>query len=89
MHSFAETILDMFTHARARHPLGKKQNTPLWKRCVQQTDMSLGELLGRYYVLQDFPALSKQMAKDIVQRIEDAFLANLPSTPPTRTTLGR
>jgi putative endopeptidase len=56
---------------------GKKQNTPLWKRCVQQTDLSLGELLGRYYVLQDFPALSKQMASDLVQRIEDAFLANL------------
>jgi predicted metalloendopeptidase len=60
---------------------GKKQNTPLWKRCVQQTDLSLGELLGRYYVLQDFPALSKQMASDLVQRIEDAFLANLASTP--------
>jgi predicted metalloendopeptidase len=45
--------------------------------------LSLGELLGRYYVLQDFPALSKQMASELVQRIEDAFLANLASTPLT------
>jgi putative endopeptidase len=56
---------------------GKKENAPLWKRCVQQTDQSLGELLGRYYVLEHFPGVSKEMASDLVHRIEQAFLANL------------
>jgi len=58
---------------------GTKELAPLWKRCVQQTDQSLGELLGRYYVQRDFPQVSMEMARDIVKRIENAFLANLPN----------
>lgn len=57
---------------------GQQQNSPLWKRCVQQTDVSLGELLGRYFVSYAFSPAAKGLAEDMMTRIENAFRKNLP-----------
>ena len=57
---------------------GQQQNSPLWKRCVQQTDVSLGELLGRYFVSYAFSPVAKDLAEDMMTRIENAFRKDLP-----------
>jgi putative endopeptidase len=59
----------------------KLQGTPeqqaRWKRCVNTTDENLGEVLGRVYVAQYFPADSKARTSDEVKQIEDAMARDL------------
>jgi predicted metalloendopeptidase len=58
---------------------GQKEQQARWKRCVEATDQSLGELLGPEFVKLYFPGDSKAIAKDLIGRIEAAFEKNLPS----------
>ncbi len=58
---------------------GQKEQQARWKRCVEATDQSLGELLGPEFVKLYFPGDSKAIAQDLVARIEAAFEANLPN----------
>jgi putative endopeptidase len=58
---------------------GQKEQQARWKRCVEATDSSLGELLGQEFVKQYFPGDSKAIAGELIGRIEAAFEANLPS----------
>jgi len=55
----------------------KLQGTPeqqaRWKRCVNATDESLGEVLGRVYVAQYFPGDSKARTSEEVKKIEEAM----------------
>jgi endothelin-converting enzyme/putative endopeptidase len=59
----------------------KLQGTPeqqaRWKRCVNTTDENLGEVLGRVYVAQYFPADSKARTSDEVKQIEAAMARDL------------
>jgi len=57
---------------------GQEEITPRWRTCVQATDENLGELLGRYFVADKFPAASKSLAQELVKEVELAFLSNLP-----------
>ena len=49
---------------------GAKEPRPRWKRCVQYTDESLGEALGRYYVDETFGAEGKARMLTMVNALE-------------------
>jgi endothelin-converting enzyme/putative endopeptidase len=52
---------------------GQPQPRPRWKRCVQYTDESLGEALGRYYVEETFGTEGKARMLTMVNNLEAAL----------------
>jgi putative endopeptidase len=52
---------------------GATEQQPRWKRCVEWTDMLLGEALGQEYVKKTFSPELKDAALDMTRRIEDAM----------------
>lgn len=52
---------------------GQPQQEARWKRCVQATDLALGEALGQVYVAQQFPPSSKAATLQMVHDIENAM----------------
>eukprot|EP00742_Colponemidia_sp_Colp-10_P002369 GILJ01002525.1.p1 GENE.GILJ01002525.1~~GILJ01002525.1.p1 ORF type:complete len:717 (+),score=121.95 GILJ01002525.1:68-2218(+) len=56
---------------------GQKEQTPRWKQCVAAADSLLGELLGRIYVMLEFPGASKDVASEMLTRIEKSFQNNI------------
>jgi predicted metalloendopeptidase len=69
---------------------GSKAQQPRWKRCVNETNVALGEALGRAYVARTFPPAAKQRALDMTLRIRAAYAAEIAAlpwmTPPTKRT---
>lgn len=67
---------------------GAKEIKPRWKRCIAAVDEALGEDLGRAYVAEAFPPEAKARTQAMVDRIADAFEADLKSvdwmSPETR-----
>ncbi len=57
---------------------GQKELEPRWKRCVAQVDQGLGHILGKAFVERHFPAESKQISLEMIQRVEAAFAGRLP-----------
>ncbi len=57
---------------------GQREQQARWKRCVQATDGSLGDILGKRFVERMFPGESKSIALDMIQRVEASFVAGLP-----------
>jgi len=68
-------VEERFRYTRAL--TGAKAILPRWKRCVQMTDRTLGEALGRTFVTTTVGAEGKAMAKEMIVNIEKAFEANL------------
>src|SRR5690606_3849318 len=58
---------------------GQKQLQPRWERCVSATNGALGDLVSQTYVERSFPGDSRDIAIDMIQRIEAAFAAGLPA----------
>eukprot|EP00741_Cyanophora_paradoxa_P009310 tig00000144_g9018.t1 len=58
--------------------MGQEEIAPKWKRCVASADSLLGELLGRYYVLERFNEKDRAKAKELIDFIEAAFEEHLP-----------
>ncbi len=56
---------------------GQAEQKPRWRRCVQDTDDSLGEMLGQHFVALHFGGGSKQAATELVGAIRAAFADNL------------
>jgi putative endopeptidase len=52
---------------------GQKELQPRWKRCVQTTDMLLGEALGKPYVDETFGAEGKERMLKMVGALEEAL----------------
>jgi putative endopeptidase len=52
---------------------GQPEQRARWKRCVQATDIVLGEALGQVYVAQEFPPSSKAATVQMVKDIEVAM----------------
>lgn len=52
---------------------GQKEQRARWKRCVEEVDRSLGDLLSQAYVAAAFRGDSKPVALDMIGRIEHAF----------------
>jgi putative endopeptidase len=58
---------------------GTKQILPRWKRCVQSTDLNLGEALGQVYVDKYFPPGAKAHAKEMVNNLIAALRDDIPT----------
>ena len=52
---------------------GAREMLPRWKRCLQSTDMDLGDLLGRAYVQERFTPDARARALLMVQNLEAAL----------------
>eukprot|EP00735_Rhodelphis_limneticus_P004883 TRINITY_DN1653_c0_g1::TRINITY_DN1653_c0_g1_i1::g.17860::m.17860 TRINITY_DN1653_c0_g1::TRINITY_DN1653_c0_g1_i1::g.17860 ORF type:complete len:741 (-),score=172.88,sp/Q4PZA2/ECE1_MOUSE/34.97/2e-126,Peptidase_M13_N/PF05649.8/4.3e-80,Peptidase_M13/PF01431.16/2.6e-65 TRINITY_DN1653_c0_g1_i1:396-2618(-) len=52
---------------------GMDERAPLEERCVEMTDQLLGDLLGHYFVMETFPPSTREIARDLIARIEEAF----------------
>lgn len=52
---------------------GQKEQRPRWKRCVSRTESAMGEVLGKVYVGRAFAGDSKDIAVDMITRIESQF----------------
>jgi predicted metalloendopeptidase len=74
--------------ALAKLLTGVKELPPRWRRCVQQTDQDLGELLGQSYVAARFAGESKPRAVDLTKAVLAAMDGELDRLPwmdaPTR-----
>ncbi len=57
---------------------GQKANEARWKRCTSSTERAFTHPLGRLYVERAFAGESKNIALDLINRIEGAFEDNLP-----------
>ncbi len=56
---------------------GAKELPPRWKRVLKETDLALGEALGKLYVERAFGARAKQRAVDLVTNIQAALRARI------------
>ncbi len=56
---------------------GRKEQYPLWRRCVAATDANLGEALGQLYVKRTFTAESKTRMQTMVNNLIAAFRDHL------------
>jgi putative endopeptidase len=52
---------------------GVKEQKPRWKRIVEQTDSSLGELIGQVYVTEYLPKGSKEKLLEIGNNIRNVY----------------
>jgi endothelin-converting enzyme/putative endopeptidase len=59
---------------------GTKEIEPRWKRCVEETDNSLGEALGQKYVEIAFAGPAKGKALDLVHEIEKSMENDIRTT---------
>jgi putative endopeptidase len=73
----AEIVAANFKFAGAL--TGQKQLQPRWERCVDATNGAVGDLLSQQFVERSFAGDSKDIAIDMIQRVEAAFAAGLPS----------
>ncbi len=53
----------------AKYLRGQKEMKPRWKRCVESTDLLLGEALGRRYVERYFPSEAKTRMQELVKNL--------------------
>ena len=56
---------------------GVKQQKPRWKRVVEQTDGSLGELIGQVYVEEYLPKGSKEKLLEIGNSIREVYAEHI------------
>jgi putative endopeptidase len=52
---------------------GAREQLPRWKRCIQATDMALGDALGAEFVKRYFPPAAKARALEMVGNLEAAL----------------
>ena len=59
---------------------GQKQRRPSWAICLAHINtIGLGQLLGKHFVEKKFGSESQDAAKDMLEAIRRAFIANLPN----------
>jgi predicted metalloendopeptidase len=56
---------------------GRKEQYPLWRRCVAATDTNLGEALGQVYVARAFTPESKARMQKMINNLMTAFRERL------------
>lgn len=52
---------------------GATELRPRWKRCIEETDDNLGDLLGQSYVQEHFPPAARERALRMVRNLEAAL----------------
>jgi endothelin-converting enzyme/putative endopeptidase len=60
---------------------GTNEIKPRWKRCVESTDQSLGEALGKKYVEQYFPPEAKARMQEMVRNLLAAMRDDILTRP--------
>jgi predicted metalloendopeptidase len=65
----------------ARTLTGQQQPRPRWKRCVDYTDIELGEALGQKFVERTFGKEGKARTSDMVNRLEKAVGQDIQALP--------
>ena len=82
--AFAEENFEFYR----KYLRGATEQEPRWKRCVEWTDMLLGEALGQEYVKKTFSPELKASTLDMTRRIEDAMAERIQQldwmTPATK-----
>lgn len=73
----SEVVATNFQFAAAL--TGQQKLQPRWERCVAATNNALGDLVSQTFIERNFPGDSKDIALDMIQRIEAAFAASLPA----------
>ena len=58
---------------------GAKEQQPRWKRCIAESNASLGELLGQVYVAQTFTPEARERAQRMVENLQAALRERLAS----------
>ena len=56
---------------------GVKEPKPRWKRAVEQTNRSLGDLIGKVYVDEYLPKGTKEKLQEIGQAIKDVYAVRI------------
>jgi putative endopeptidase len=83
LHTNAPTLSDNFVQENfnfyGKKLSGTKELLPRWKRCVQSTNINLGEALGEVYVQKYFPPEAKARAKEMVNNLIAALRADIPT----------
>jgi putative endopeptidase len=81
LHASAQALSDSFVMEDfdfyGRKLVGTKQILPRWKRCVQSTDLNLGEALGAAYVDKYFTPAAKARAKEMVNNLVAALRSDI------------
>jgi putative endopeptidase len=74
---------------RGRMLSGQKEQRERWKRCVTQTDNSLGDLLGQEFVTRRFSPEAKRRALELIDNLTIALREDIPTldwmSAPTKT----
>ncbi|HEY8560357.1 MAG TPA: M13 family metallopeptidase [Pyrinomonadaceae bacterium] len=65
---FAKTHFDLY----ASKLTGQKEQQTRWKRCVAETDGSLGDALGQLYVKKAFSEETKKRAEELIRNLRAA-----------------
>jgi putative endopeptidase len=92
IHSVAPQLSDPFVEENfsfyGKKLSGVPQLLPRWRRCVEATDQTLGDALGRYYVARYFPPAAKTQAVTMVKNIMSILRSRIVAldwmTPDTR-----
>ncbi len=69
----SKPFVDEYFNFYRKYLRGAEEQQPRWKRCVEWTDMLLGEALGQEYVKKTFSPELKEATLDMTRRIEDAM----------------
>jgi putative endopeptidase len=73
----ADADFDFFSRTLA----GQQEREPRWRRCVTQTDLRLGEALGRAFVDETFGPQAKADTLKMVQDIKGAMRQDIDAAP--------
>ncbi len=92
IHSAAPALSSKFVDENfnfyGRQLQGTQELLPRWRRCVQSTDLQLGEALGQFYVQRAFPPEAKAKAVAMVKNLMAALRDDLATldwmSPETR-----
>jgi len=83
IHKAAPALSDTFVQENfnfySKQLSGAKELQPRWKRCVQSTNLGLGEALGEVYVRKYFPPAAKARAKEMVNNLIAALRSDIPA----------
>ena len=73
-----KTYLESFNFY-AKTLRGVQEPKPRWKRVVEQTDNSLGELIGQVYVVEYLPKGTKEKLQEIGNSIKEVYAGRIKS----------
>lgn len=69
----SQALVDENFSFYGKYLAGVSELKPRWKRCVESTDLILGEALGRQYVAKYFPPEAKARTQEMVKNLLEAM----------------